>query len=106
MATGKSHVGGILAARTAWPLVDTDEEIVSRAGKPIHQIFQEEGEAAFRALERAAIVERCAGAQQIIATGGGAFVDPDNRRLMRESGLVVCLSARAETILQRVVGVA
>ena len=102
MATGKSHVGSILSQRTGWRLVDTDDQIVRGAGKPIHQIFQDEGEAGFRALERSVVAERCAGSGQIVAAGGGAFIDPDNRRRMLESGLVVCLSAQAETILRRV----
>ena len=82
MATGKSYVGRILSQCTGWPLVDTDDGIVRLAGKPIHQIFQEEGESAFRALERSVIAERCARSGQIIAAGGGAFIDPVNRRRM------------------------
>ena len=102
MATGKSHVGRILSRRTGWALVDADEEIVCRTGKPIHRTFKEEGEAAFRTLERSVVSELCAGSEQIIVAGGGAFVDPDNRRRMLGSGLVFCLSARAEIIHRRV----
>ena len=102
MATGKSHVGRILSQRTGWPLVDADQEIERRAGKTIPQVFQDEGEPAFRALEVSVITELCAGSGQIIAAGGGAIVDPDSRRLMLASGLVCCLSARPETIYHRV----
>jgi shikimate kinase len=102
MASGKSRVGRILARHTGWPLVDADEEIVRRCGKPVPQIFEEEGEEAFRTVERSVIADLCAGAGRIIAAGGGAFVDPDNRRRMLASGLVFCLDARAETIQRRV----
>lgn len=102
MASGKSVVGEVLSRLTGMPLLDTDEEIVLRAGKPIHQIFQESGEAAFRELERSAIDDLCSRSGNVIAAGGGAFVDPDNRTLMLASGLVFCLSARPETIHRRI----
>jgi very-short-patch-repair endonuclease/shikimate kinase len=101
MASGKSQVGRILSRRTGWPLVDADDEIVRQCGKPIPRIFEEEGEAAFRAVERSVIADLCAGSGRIIAAGGGAFVDPDNRGQMLASGLVFCLGARAETIHRR-----
>jgi shikimate kinase len=102
MASGKSHVGRILSQKTGWPLVDADHEIVRRAGKPIHQIFQEQGEDAFRTLESSVIADLCAGSGRILAAGGGAFVSPDNRRRILESGLVFCLSARPETVYRRI----
>ena len=102
MATGKSHVGRILSEQTGWPLVDADGEIVRRAGKSIQRIFDDEGEAAFRDLERLVIAGLCAGTQQVISAGGGAFVDAANQKLMLASGLVVCLSATPETIYSRV----
>ena len=101
MASGKSHVGRILAQRTGRPLADSDELIVARAGKSVERIFAEDGEAAFRTLERAVISELCAGSGRIISAGGGAFVDPDNRRTMRAGGRVFCLHARPETIYKR-----
>ena len=101
MASGKSHVGSILSERTGMPMVDADSVIVARAGKSIEQIFADEGEAAFRALERQVIAELCQGNGQIISAGGGAFVDPDNRRVMLQGGTVCCLQARPETIYQR-----
>ena len=102
MASGKSVVGEVLSRITGMPLLDTDDEIVLRAGKPIDRIFQETGEAAFRDLERAVIADMCSRSGNVIATGGGAFVDPGNRTLMLASGLVFCLGARPETILRRV----
>ena len=101
MASGKSHVGRILAQRTGRPLADSDELIVARAGKSVERIFAEDGEAAFRTLERAVISELCAGSGRIISAGGGAFVDPDNRRIMRAGGRVFCLHAGPETIYKR-----
>ena len=101
MASGKSHVGRILSQRTGRPLGDTDAEITARAGKSIDRIFADAGEAAFRALEREVIGELCAGSGRIIAAGGGAFVDSDNRRAMLAAGAVFCLNAQPETIYQR-----
>ena len=101
MASGKSHVGRILSQRTGMPLVDADSVIVERAGKSIDQIFADDGEAAFRALEQQVIAELCRGAGQIISGGGGAFVEADNRDAMLKGGTVFCLQARPETIYQR-----
>lgn len=102
MASGKSHVGRILSRKTGWPIVDADDEIVHRTGKPIHQLFQEQGEAAFRTLESSVIAGLCAGSGRIIAAGGGAFVSLDNQRRMLDNGLVFCLSARPETLYRRI----
>lgn len=104
MATGKTEAGKSLAHLTGWPLVDTDTEIVARAGRSIDQIFQDSGEPYFRALEAKVVQALCAGSGRIIAAGGGAFVDPDNRERMLECGLVFCLSARPETIHRRISG--
>jgi shikimate kinase/very-short-patch-repair endonuclease len=101
MASGKSRVGRILARHTGWPLVDADDEIVRRCGKSVQGIFDEDGEVAFRVVERSVMADLCAGSGRIVAAGGGAFVDPDNRRRMLASGLVFCLGATAETIHRR-----
>ena len=102
MASGKTSVGRALAERTGWTLVDADDVIVARAGKPIHRIFTEDGEPAFRELERQVIADLCAGERQVIASGGGAFVDPRNREVMLRGGLVFYLSASPAVILGRV----
>ena len=86
MASGKTSVGRALAERTGWTLVDADDVIVARAGKPIHRIFSEDGEPAFRELERQVIADLCAGERQVIASGGGAFVSEQNRRVMLSGG--------------------
>ena len=71
MATGKSHVGRIIARTTGRRMTDLDEEIiVRRAGKPIHRIFSEDGEIVFRAMERHAALTLCEGGDKVIAAGG------------------------------------
>ena len=102
MASGKTSVGRVLAERTGWTLVDADDVIVARAGKPIHRIFSEDGEPAFRELERQVIADLCAGQWQVIASGGGAFVSEQNREVMLSGGRVFFLSASPATILRRV----
>lgn len=102
MASGKTSVGRVLAERTGWTLVDADDVIVTRAGKPIHRIFSEDGEPAFRELESRVIADLCAGERQVIASGGGAFVSERNREVMLSGGRVFFLSASPATILRRV----
>ena len=102
MASGKTSVGRALARRADWTFVDADDVIVARAGKPIHRIFEEDGEPAFRELERRVIADLCAGERQIIASGGGAFVNEQNRDAMLLGGRVFFLSATPATILRRV----
>jgi 3-dehydroquinate synthase len=99
--TGKSVVGRDVARRLGWDFLDTDAEVVRQAGKPIAAIFQEEGEARFRELEREAIRQACCQSQVVIAIGGGAIVDRSNYELLAGSGLIVCLEARAGTIHER-----
>ena len=99
--TGKSKVAAEVARILGWQLVDTDEDIVSRRGKEVADIFADEGEAAFRRLESEVLARACAGDGKIVATGGGVLMDAENRRLLFESGLVVGLEARPDTIYQR-----
>ncbi len=100
-ATGKSKVGQEIARRLGWESADTDEEIVKLAGKSIDEIFAQDGEEHFRRLERQMLVEACEKGKTVISAGGGAIVDPQNRELMKNSGMVICLEAAAETIYQR-----
>ena len=102
MASGKTSVGRALAERIGWTLVDADDVIVARAGKPIHRVFAEDGEPAFRELERQVIADLCAGERQVIASGGGSFVDPQNRDAMLSGGVVFYLSTSPAEILRRV----
>ena len=106
MATGKSHVGRVIARLTGRRMADIDEEIVRRAGRPIHRIFREDGEAVFRAMERHAALALCApdpkGCGKVIAAGGGAFAQELTRQVLLDSGRVFCLTARPETIHYRI----
>lgn len=99
--TGKSLVAEQVARRLCWDFVDTDDEIVRQAGKPIAEIFGHEGEVRFRRLEREKIREACRRKETVIAIGGGAIADPQNYELLHGAGLIVCLEARPETIYGR-----
>ncbi len=102
MGTGKTTVGRILAERMGRRLVDMDEQIEAEFGKPIAQIFADDGEELFRQAEARLCQTLAAETGLIIATGGGALVSDENRQTMEGSGPVVCLTAGADTILERV----
>lgn len=104
MGTGKSTVGRLVAARLKREFIDMDDVIVERAGMPIPEIFANAGEAAFRQWEREAVTALAARQSIVIATGGGALIDPANREALAVSGLIVCLDASAETIFARLDG--
>jgi len=99
--TGKSRVGRMLAQRLGWDFVDTDDVIVEMAGKPIPEIFAQDGELRFRDLEQEALARACAREGAVIATGGGAILLDENRELMQQRGWVVCLEAKPQTIYRR-----
>ena len=101
MGTGKSVVGKRLARHLKRRFIDTDTLIEQEAGVSIAQIFATEGEPAFRKRERQAITRICQEENIVMATGGGAVMDAGNARMLKESGLVICLTARPEVILQR-----
>lgn len=101
MGAGKSTIGRLVAARLGWPFVDTDAWIERDAGQPIAAIFAQQGEAAFRRMERDACARAAQLAQHVIATGGGALLDPATRAAFLASGLVVCLRADLDTIVRR-----
>ncbi len=101
--TGKSVVGKLVASALGWRYVDTDEEIVNRAGKPIADIFSKEGEGHFRELELRMLKEVCQRKNQVVSTGGGMVVSELNRELMKSNGMVICLEATPETIYKRLV---
>jgi shikimate kinase len=99
--TGKSTVGRFLAQRLGWTFVDADERVESVAGKTIAEIFVAEGEVGFRDREAATLAELCGRSGCVIATGGGAILREGNRRLLRDSGFVVWLTAAPETLWER-----
>ena len=101
MGTGKTAVGQEVARRLNRPFVDVDAEIEVRAGKSIPRIFAEDGEGVFRQMETALCEELSAPQGLVIATGGGALVDPANRAQMMESGIVICLICDVDEILHR-----
>lgn len=104
MGSGKSSVGRELARRFGAPFVDVDERIESAAGSPIRDLFAREGEPAFREREKAALREALSVKGCVIATGGGAFSDEENRALLRSYAPVVYLEAAVETLLARLAG--
>jgi len=99
--TGKSKVGKKVAECLSWGFVDTDSEIEKISAKTIPEIFAQHGEQYFRDLEREVLKKACSGGRRVIATGGGAILDPQNRELMFSSGMITCLEAQAETIYRR-----
>ncbi|OGN91162.1 MAG: 3-dehydroquinate synthase [Chloroflexi bacterium RBG_13_48_17] len=100
-ATGKTVVAQKVAERLNWTFIDTDEEIVKLSGKTIPEIFKQDGEEKFRWLESQVLKQACHKEQMVIATGGGAIIDPKNQNLLLETSVVVCLEAKPETIYQR-----
>jgi shikimate kinase len=103
-ATGKTTLAKLLAQRLGWQWIDADVEIERRAGKTITQIFDQEGEPAFRDLEAQVIADLCLRDRLVLAAGGGAPMRQENRQIMRQSGKVVWLKALPETILKRMSG--
>jgi shikimate kinase len=103
MGVGKSSVGKRLAAALHWPFVDADDEIEAAAQMTIPEIFAEHGEAYFRDGERRVIARLLQedGGHRIIATGGGAFVNPDTRRLILDRAIAVWLDSDVDTLLER-----
>ena len=93
MGAGKTTVGRALAERLRLAFADSDEEIERQAGLSIGQLFEQEGEARFRERERIAIADLVSSAPLVLATGGGALLDPGTRRLLRERALTIWLDA-------------
>ncbi len=101
MGAGKSTIGKQLAQQLKMEFYDSDREIEVRAGVDIDWIFDVEGEAGFRVRERAIIEELSALQPIVLATGGGAIVDPENRRFLGGRGVVVYLDTSLEQQLER-----
>ena len=103
MGAGKSRVGRQLAARLNFPFVDTDKEIEKKTNLSIKEIFETQGEPAFRRLEREVIAQLCDDPlARVISLGGGALNDAQTFRRVHETGVVVYLKSSPEHILQRV----
>jgi shikimate kinase len=102
MGCGKSAIGRRLAAKLALPFVDADEEIEKAAGKSIEDIFADHGEPYFREGERKVLARLLRSGPQVLATGGGAFMNNETRAAIAASGLSVWLKAELPLLVRRV----
>jgi shikimate kinase len=102
MGSGKSTVGQAVASRTGKPFMDTDLLVEGTAGLAVVDVFELEGEAAFRVRESAAIRVAAGVAEAVVATGGGAVLLKDNVRSMKSSGPVIWLQADPATLAARI----
>lgn len=102
MGAGKSSIGKRLAVRLGVPFKDADAEIEAAANATIEEIFDQHGEAFFRSGERRVIQRLLSEAPVVVATGGGAFVDPDTRKAICDTGVAIWLKADLEVLLSRV----
>lgn len=104
MATGKTTAGRIVADVLRLKFVDVDSEITKQEGMSIPKIFAAKGEPEFRRIEAALCCELAEKSGHVIATGGGALINPDTLAVMKDSGLVICLWASLEVIRARLSG--
>ena len=102
MGAGKSSVGRRLATRLGVPFRDADSEIERAAGCPVSEIFERYGEPAFREGERKVIVRLLAEPPLVLATGGGAFIDPETRLHLKARAVTVWIKAPPEVLFARV----
>lgn len=100
--SGKTTTARKLAQALSLPWLDLDAEIERRAGVPIHTLFAQSGEAAFRQHESEALLSVISSPPAVVALGGGALLDPQNRQVTEAAGKVVCLSAPLEVLLERI----
>lgn len=98
---GKSTIGRVIASRLHLTFRDTDHDIVERAGKPVSQIFIDDGEATFRALEREAVATALRECDGILSLGGGAVLDEQTRKLLADQH-VIFLDVTLSTAVRRV----
>lgn len=102
MGAGKTSVGRRLAEKLGIPFVDADQEIEAAAGQPIRDIFAEHGEAYFREGERRVIQRLLGNGAQVLATGGGAYMNDETRARIRAAGVSVWLKAPLPLLMKRV----
>lgn len=104
MGTGKTAVGKELSKKKKWQFVDLDELIELREKRSISDIFAKDGEPYFRRKEKQVLKEVAKEKKFVVACGGGIVIDKDNIRIMKESGIIICLTASPKVILDRVSG--
>lgn len=104
MATGKTSVGKELAKKKRWQFVDLDDLIELREKRRICDIFAKNGEPYFRRLEKQVLRDVAKEKNFVVACGGGIVIDPDNIKVMKQTGKLICLSASSEVILKRTAG--
>jgi shikimate kinase len=102
MGAGKTTIGRRLSQALALPFTDADEAIVAAAGRSIEDIFAERGECEFRRGERQVIARLLDGPPHVLATGGGAIIDPKTRALMKERAISIWLKAPLDVLMKRV----
>ena len=100
--TGKTTIGPILAARLGWDFVDADAYLEAKCGRTIKEIFSDEGEKGFREQESQNLRKLARRERSVIATGGGIVLSEENRKVLKETGFVVWLSADVATITARI----
>lgn len=101
MGVGKTSLGRLLATKLGRAFIDLDEKIENDAKLSIPEIFEKYGEKHFRELEKAAVREVSQRRNIVIATGGGTVKDAENLQLLKDSGVIVCLTTEPEEILRR-----
>jgi len=106
MGTGKTAVGKELAKKKKWQFVDLDELIELREKRRIADIFVQEGEPYFRRIEKRVLKEVALEEKFVVACGGGIVIDKENIKIMKDTGIIICLTSTAEAILKRTSGYA
>lgn len=101
MGTGKTSTGKMLAAKLGAAFIDMDQKIEEETGMSIPDMFAQKGEAYFREQEHKLVQRLSVRRNAVISTGGGTVKNPDNVALLKDSGVIVCLSASVDTILER-----